>query len=77
MDIFIGAYFIKYSHSLEKGIVKKTQKDRETEFNAIRCFLRSKVESWDEKVKSWFVAQNENILEFLSEVNKLGITKQP
>ena len=77
MDIFIGAYFIKFSHSLEKNIVKKTQKDRETEFNAIRCFLRSKIEGWDTKVQSWFVAQNENIAEFLNEVNRLGITKQP
>lgn len=75
MDIFIGAYFIKFSHSLEKNIVKKTQKDRETEFNAIRCFLRSKIDKWDDKVQGWFVAQNENIAEFLSEVNRLGITK--
>ena len=32
MEIFIGAYFVKFSHSLEKGIPKRTRDDRDTEF---------------------------------------------
>ena len=54
LDIFISAYFIKFSHAMEKNIVKKTMKDRETEFSAIRCFLRSKVTNWDIKVSTWY-----------------------
>ena len=31
MEIFIGAYFVKFSHSLEKGS-KRARDDRDTEF---------------------------------------------
>ena len=61
LDIFTASYFIKFSHSMEKNIVKKTQKDRETEFNAIRCFLRGKVRNWDVKVQDWYLNNIENI----------------
>lgn len=77
LDIFTASYFIKFSHSMEKNIVKKTQKDRETEFNAIRCFLRGKVKDWDGKVRNWYLSNMENISEFLTEINSLGITKVP
>ena len=77
MDIFIGAYFIKFSHSLEKNIVKKTQKDRETEFNAIRCFLRSKVKDWDEKIKAWYMNNAEILMDFLSNSNSRSNPQVP
>ena len=75
LDIFIAAYFIKFSHSMEKNIVKKTQKDRETEFSAIRCFLRSKVTNWDSKVSTWYFTHKAHIQDFMGDSTVQSLQK--
>ena len=67
LDIFIAAYFIKFSHKMEKNIAKKTMKERETEFSAIRCFLRSKVTNWDIKVSTWYWTHKAHITDFMGD----------
>ena len=77
LNIFNASYFVKFSHQMEKEIVKKVQKDRETEFNAIRCFLRAKVKDWDEKIKAWYMNNAEILMDFLSNSNSRSTPQVP